>query len=79
MTEFNKPFSFVIDNAKALHTAKFARAGWNGKNMHIGLKLASIGDESALAWYMRAADGSLVIGWLASATDMIADDWGLIE
>lgn len=24
---------------------------------------------------MRAADGSLVIGWLASQTDMLADDW----
>jgi len=24
---------------------------------------------------MRAADGTLVIGWLASQTDMLADDW----
>ena len=24
---------------------------------------------------MRAADGSLVIGWLASQTDMLAEDW----
>ena len=24
---------------------------------------------------MRAADGSLVVGWLASQTDMLADDW----
>lgn len=24
---------------------------------------------------MRAADGSLVIGWLASQTDMLANDW----
>lgn len=28
---------------------------------------------------MRAADGSLVIGWLASQTDMLADDWQLAE
>jgi hypothetical protein len=27
---------------------------------------------------MRAADGSLVIGWLASQTDMLADDWNLV-
>lgn len=26
---------------------------------------------------MRAADGSLVIGWLASQTDMLSDDWEL--
>lgn len=28
---------------------------------------------------MRAADGSLVIGWLASQTDMLAEDWEIIE
>ncbi|WP_226778997.1 DUF2829 domain-containing protein [Oceaniglobus trochenteri] len=27
---------------------------------------------------MRAADGSLVIGWLASQTDMLADDWQIV-
>lgn len=28
---------------------------------------------------MRAADGSVVIGWLASQTDMLAEDWDIIE
>ena len=28
---------------------------------------------------MKAADGSLVIGWLASQTDMLAVDWLVIE
>ena len=28
---------------------------------------------------MRAADGSMVIGWLASQTDMLADDWEILE
>lgn len=27
---------------------------------------------------MRAADGSLVIGWLASQTDMLATDWQVL-
>ncbi len=27
---------------------------------------------------MRAADGSIVVGWLASQTDMLAEDWGLV-
>lgn len=26
---------------------------------------------------MKAADGSYVVGWLASQTDMLADDWGV--
>lgn len=28
---------------------------------------------------MKAADGSIVIGWLASQTDMLAEDWVIIE
>lgn len=28
---------------------------------------------------MKTADGSLVVGWLASQTDMLADDWMLVE
>ena len=27
---------------------------------------------------MKAADGTLVIGWLASQTDMLAEDWELL-
>lgn len=28
---------------------------------------------------MRAADGTMVIGWLASQTDMLADDWTVLD
>lgn len=28
---------------------------------------------------MKAADGSYVTGWLASQTDMLADDWNIVE
>lgn len=28
---------------------------------------------------MKAADGSIVIGWLASQTDMQADDWFIVK
>lgn len=27
---------------------------------------------------MRAADGAIVVGWLASQTDMLAEDWQLV-
>lgn len=27
---------------------------------------------------MRAADGCMVVGWLASQTDMLADDWQIV-
>jgi len=28
---------------------------------------------------MKAADGSYVVGWLASQTDMLADDWCIVK
>ena len=28
---------------------------------------------------MKAADGTIVVGWLASQTDMLADDWIVID
>lgn len=28
---------------------------------------------------MKAADGSYVVGWLASQTDMLANDWAIVE
>ena len=28
---------------------------------------------------MKAADGSMVVGWLASQTDMLSEDWVIIE
>jgi len=28
---------------------------------------------------LKAADNSVVNGWLASQTDMLAEDWGIIE
>ena len=28
---------------------------------------------------MKAADGSIVVGWLASQTDMLSNDWYIVE
>lgn len=28
---------------------------------------------------MKAADGSIVVGWLASQTDMLAEDWEVLQ
>ena len=28
---------------------------------------------------MKAADGTIVVGWLASQTDMLAEDWMIVE
>ena len=76
---------------KALKEGKrIARTGWNGKGMFllyvpsekwgiidkIGL---GIPKGNLLSWIgMKTADGKFV-PWLASQTDMLADDWIIIE
>ena len=70
-----------------------ARAGWNGKNMWLALvpahnyRIASgvldharenPCDPLLLPWIgMKTADGGFV-PWLASQTDMLAEDWTVV-
>lgn len=73
---------------------KVAREGWNGKNMFIFLvpgskftvnrpPLLGIYPEGTVIDYrshidMRTAQGSIV-PWVASQTDILAEDWGVVE
>lgn len=72
---------------------KVARTGWNGEGMFLFLtegrdvpnnKERSFadfdGDTVKVCSHidMKAADGSFVTGWLASQTDMLADDWCIV-
>lgn len=73
---------------------KVARNGWNGKGMFIFLvggstfqvnrkPLLGIYPEGTTINYlphidMRTADGSIV-PWLASQTDVLAEDWVIVE
>jgi len=73
---------------------KVARAGWNGKGMFIFLvpgsvfqvsrpPLLGIYPEGTTVRYhahidMKTADG-MVVPWLASQTDMLAEDWERLE
>ena len=66
---------------------KVARKGWNGKGMYLYLadgKLLTeeIGDGSypfTDTVVMKTADNKYCIGWLASQTDMLAEDWHIVE
>ncbi len=71
---------------------KVARKGWNGKGMFIFIA-DEIGfhtkadmkayEESGIDVHdsicMLTADGEIVVGWLASQTDMLAEDWHIVE
>lgn len=90
----NELFSFAkaIDLIKS--GKKLARGGWNGKDMFVFLVNGSrftvnraplnlIYPEGTEIDYrshidMRTADGSIV-PWVASQTDLLADDWYLLN
>lgn len=55
--------------------ARVAREGWNGKGMWIALQRPDEHSKMRLPYlYMRTVGGDLV-PWLASQTDMLAEDW----
>lgn len=55
------------------------RAGWNGKNMWLGLQVPDANSKMSLPYiYMCTAQGDLV-PWLASQTDILAGDWEVLD
>lgn len=79
-----------MDFPDALALAKtgaiIRRSGWNGKGMWVTVLTEVQPRELYGQFYetypylvMKAADGKLVIGWLASQTDLLSDDWELVE
>jgi hypothetical protein len=57
---------------------RVARIGWNGKNMWLELQIPDEHSKMSLPYiYMKTADGKLV-PWLASQTDMLAEDYVLV-
>lgn len=57
------------------HDNRVARTGWNGKGMWLKLRRPDTEILMTLPYiYMSTAQGDLV-PWLASQTDILADDW----
>lgn len=58
---------------------KVTRPGWNGKSMWLALQTPDANSKMSLPYiYMHTADKKLV-PWLASQTDMLAEDWETLE
>lgn len=71
----------VVNFSDALQDIKkglaVCREGWNGKGMWIALQMPDPESKMTLPYiFMRTADRQLV-PWLASQTDILADDWRL--
>jgi hypothetical protein len=57
--------------------SRVARSGWNGKGMWLEVQRPDAHSKMTLPYiFMSTAQGDLV-PWLASQTDILADDWTL--
>lgn len=66
-------FSMALEHLKT--GSSMARSGWNGKDMYIKIRHVDAGSRMTLPYiYMKTADQELV-PWLASQTDILAEDW----
>lgn len=70
--------SFVIDKVKSLPQSVkdfFKARDENEASSEQGLTKVKFGSYLC----MKAADGTIVNGWLASQTDMLSEDWVILD
>ena len=54
------------------------RANWNGPGQWLAIETPTSGDAMTLPYiYIKTVQGDFV-PWLASQTDMLADDWQVV-
>lgn len=79
-------FSFALEALK--QGKRVRRTGWNGKDMFIflakGKDLTSCICSDNMppctdSICMKTEDNKICVGWLASQTDMFAEDWTVVE
>jgi len=69
-------FGWALDRLRA--GSLVCRKGWNGKGMYLGLQRPDEHSKMTLPYiFMRTVQGDLV-PWLASQTDMLAEDWSIV-
>ena len=57
---------------------RVARSGWNGKGMWLELQVPDTNSKMTLPYvWMKTACGNKV-PWLASQTDLLAEDWNVL-
>lgn len=74
---------YCYDFGKALAALKggmkVARLGWNGKGMWLALQTPDVNSKMSRPYiYMKTVDNQQV-PWVASQTDLLADDWGVVS
>lgn len=58
---------------------KVSRSGWNGKGMWLELQRPDAHSKMTLPYIFMVTVTGDRVPWLASQTDMLAEDWGIVE
>jgi hypothetical protein len=68
-----RDFAWALRRLK--HGARLTRSGWNGRGLWIALQRPDAQSKMSLPYlYMKTVGGDLV-PWLASQTNLLAEDW----
>jgi hypothetical protein len=58
---------------------RVCREGWNGRGMYLELQVPDEHSKMTLPYiFMQTVQGNLV-PWLASQTDLLSEDWQLVD
>lgn len=69
-------FCEALINLKA--GRRVGRSGWNGSGMYVGLQVPDEHSKMRRPYiYMSPVDGALV-PWVASQSDLLAEDWHIV-
>jgi hypothetical protein len=73
----------VIDFGEAIRSLKdgkrVARSGWNGKDMWLELQVPGAHSKMSLPYIFMFTACKNRVPWLASQTDVLAEDWSVRE
>lgn len=71
-----RDFGYALRNLK--EDSRLTREGWNGKGMYIELQRPDTNSKMSRPYiYMKTVNDELV-PWVASQTDLLADDWYVV-
>ena len=70
-------FGWAIDQLKG--GKKVVRQGWNGRGMFIELQVPDEHSKMQHPYIFMSPVDRKLVPWLASQTDMLAEDWELAE
>lgn len=79
----NMDFGQALDKLKC--GQKIARSGWNGKDLWLELQVPDENSKMTLPYiYINYPDDAkntpgARVPWLASQTDILSNDWGIVE